>query len=312
MPVPAEYLLLFFTFALAAGFTAFVLAPSEEEALIKLRAREVRFRARAATEVEEAALAEPLLRRLLGPGLARVKEALLKRTPQGTRAWLRARLREAGDPLDLGSFLALRLYAALAGLAGAWLLLLPRLATGLGWLPVLLLGGAAAYAASSLPSFWLGRLISRRKQAIRRSLPEVLDLLCVSVEAGLGLDGAIQQVAERYHGPLADELAYCLKEMNLGKTREEAWRNLAQRVNLADLNLVVSAIVQAERLGASLATVLRVQADDLRERRRQRAEEQARQVPVKLLFPLVFFIFPAVFVVILGPAVIQIIGSLGR
>lgn len=310
--VPASYLLLFFAFALAASLTAFVLAPSEEAAAIKLRAREIRFQARPATAAEEESLRRPLRERLLGPLLRRVQDALLRRTPQGTRAWLRARLREAGDPLDLGSFLALRLYAALAGLALALLALRARLAGGPGWPAALVLVGTAAYSASAVPSFWLGRVINRRKAAIRRSLPEVLDLLCVSVEAGLGLDGAVQQVAERYHGPLAEELAYCLREINLGKPREEAWRNLAQRVNLPDLNLVVSALVQAERLGASLTAVLRVQADDLRERRRQRAEEQARQVPIKLLVPLVFFIFPAVFVVILGPAVIQVLATLGR
>lgn len=310
--VGSEPLLLFFTFAVTASLAAWLLAPSEEAALIRLRAREVRFSSRPSDAVEEAALDEPLLKRLLGPSLARLQEILLRRTPQGTRAALRARLREAGDPLEPGAFLALRFYAGLAALALVALMSAPRLLSGSGGVPALVLGGLAAYAGSMAPSFWLGRRITRRKQEIRRSLPEVIDLLCVSVEAGLGLEGAIQKVAERYTGPLAQELGYCLNEMNLGKTREEAWRNLAQRANLPDLSVVVSAIVQAERLGASLSTVLRVQAADLRERRRQRAEEQARQVPIKLLFPLVFFIFPALFVVILGPAILQILDMFSR
>lgn len=310
--VASQTLLLFFTFAVTASLVAYLLAPSEEAALIRLRAREVRFASRPSHAVEAAALDEPLLKRLLGPSMARLQEILLRRTPQGTRAALRARLREAGDPLDAGAFLALRFYAALASLALVFLMFAPRLLGGEGGVLPLALAGVAAYAGSMAPAFWLGRLITRRKLEIRRSLPEVIDLLCVSVEAGLGLEGAIQKVAERYTGPLAQELGYCLNEMNLGKTREEAWRNLAQRANLPDLSIVVSAIVQAERLGASLSTVLRVQAADLRERRRQRAEEQARQVPIKLLFPLVFFIFPALFVVILGPAILQILDMFSR
>ncbi len=308
----SEALLLFFTFAVAASAAAYVLAPSEEAALIKMRAREVRFASRPENALEEAALDEPLLRRLLGPSMHRIQESLLRRTPQGTRAALRARLREAGDPVEPGAFLALRFYAGLAALALVGLMFAPKLLSGEGGFSALALGGVAAYTGSMVPSFWLGRLITRRKAEIRKSLPEVIDLLCVSVEAGLGLEGAIQKVAERYTGPLAQELGYCLNEMNLGKTREEAWRNLSQRVNLPDLSIVVSAIVQAERLGASLNSVLRVQAEDLRQRRRQRAEEQARQVPIKLLFPLVFFIFPALFVVILGPAIIQILDMFSR
>lgn len=310
--VASGTLLLFFTFAVTASLAAWLLAPSEEAALIRLRAREVSFSSRPPGALEEAALDEPLLKRLLGPTMARVQATLLRRTPQGTRAALRARLREAGDPLDPGAFLALRLYAALASLALVLLMVSPRLLGGGGGVLPLALAGGAAYAGSMVPAFWLGRVVTRRKAEIRKSLPEVIDLLCVSVEAGLGLEGAIQKVAERYAGPLAQELGYCLNEMNLGKTREEAWRNLAQRVNLPDLSAVVSAIVQAERLGASLSTVLRVQAADLRERRRQRAEEQARQVPIKLLFPLVFFIFPALFVVILGPAILQILDMFSR
>lgn len=304
------YVLVFLSFALAASVAAWILAPSEEAALVRLRAREVRFAGRPANAVEEDALSQPMLQRLCGPLVIRLQQMLLRLTPHGFQEQMRARLREAGDPLGPGSFLAIRFYSGALAFALAGLSLGPRLADRGGWLAALGFLTLTAYLGSALPSFWVGRLASLRKKAIQRSLPEVLDLLCVSIEAGLGLEGAIQKVAERYDGPLARELAYSLKEMNLGKPREEAWRNLAQRVNLPDLNAVVSAVIQAERLGVSVSTVLRVQAQDLRERRRQRAEEHARQVPIKLMFPLILFVFPAVFVIILGPAAIQLISVL--
>lgn len=306
----AGYVLVFFSFALAASVAAWLVAPSEEAALIRLRARELRFAGRPPATVEEDGLSQPMLQRLFGPSVTRLQHVLLRLTPHGLRDQLRAKLREAGDPLSPGSFLAIRLYAGILASVLMGLSMGPRLAGRGGWPAALAFFALAAYLGSALPSFWVGRLASQRKQVIRRSLPEVLDLLCVSIEAGLGLEGAIQKVAERYDGPLARELAYSLKEINLGKPREDAWRSLAQRVNLPDVNAVVSAIVQAERLGASVSTVLRVQTQDLRERRRQRAEEHARQVPIKLLFPLVLFVFPAVFVIILGPAAIQLISVL--
>lgn len=214
--------------------------------------------------------------------------------------------------MDAAAFLTLRLLSALGG--GAilgWLFFFGPSASPLAPGARLVLWVLGAVAASSLPVFWLGRRIASRKGEIQQALPEALDLLCVAVEAGLGLDGAVQKLSERMPGPLTEELARTLREINLGHSREEAWRNLAVRVNLPDLQMVTSAIVQAERLGTSLAQVLRVQAAEMRTQRRQRAEERARQVPIKLLFPLVFFIFPAIFVVLLGPAVLYFLKVLG-
>ncbi len=306
------YIIVLLVFAGAASLAAYVLAPNEEQVLMRMRVRELRLAATDPDAVVDAELSQPLTRRLLAPMAENLHRALLGRTPQGMRDAIRARLREAGDPMGVGSYLALRLYAA--ALVGLVLILLagPSLSRQWGWPGTLALGFFGGYSASVIPSFWLGRVIAARKKAIQDALPDVLDLLCVSVEAGLGLDGAIQKVTERLPGPLADELGHTLKEVNLGKTREEAWRNLAARANVPDLNVVVSALLQAEKLGASISTVLRVQAEDMRERRRQRAEEKARQIPIKLLFPLIFFVFPALFVVILGPGAIQIMRTIMR
>lgn len=291
----------------ASSLAAYILAPTEEQAVTLLRVRELRLAAADPDTLVEAELSQPLTQRLLAPLAGNLHRYLLSRTPAGMKESLQARLREAGDPVDIGTFLAMRLYSA--GIAFALFMLLLGFSMGRqrGWVAALAMAAVAAYTASILPNFWLGRVIATRKKAIQTALPDVLDLLCISVEAGLGLDGAVQRVTERMPGPLADELAHTLKETNLGKTREEAWRDLAARVNVPDLNVVVSAILQAEKLGAKISTVLRVQSTDMRERRRQRADEKARQIPIKLLFPLIFFVFPALFVVILGPAAIQIV-----
>lgn len=307
-----DQLLVLTVFAATAAAVAYWLAPSEEEAVLRLRVREIRLLSEGQKpRAEDAELNRPLMERLFGPTLERLHRALERRTPQGTVAAARARLREAGDPVDLGTFLALRLLAGIGGFLAVLLLLTPA-AGGRGWPGSLAMATAAGYAGSALPGFWLGRVVTRRKEAIQRSLPEVLDLLCIAVEAGLGLDGAILRVAERHISPFAQELGHCVKEINLGQPREKAWRNLAERVNVPDVNVVVAAVIQAEKLGASLGQVLRIQADEMRERRRQRAEERARQVPIKLLFPLVMFIFPALFVVLLGPAAIQFFNAMMR
>lgn len=308
-----DVLLLFMIFASVAAVMSYTLAPSEEEAVVKLRAREVRLAAQAQDLVEEAELNRPFFERVLAPVLGSLHKAILRRTPQGTRDYMRVRLREAGDPIDLGSFMALRFYASAAVFIFLFGVVGPRLAgQGWGWPLILILSLGGAYAGSSMPGFWLGRVTGARKKEIGKVLPDVLDLMCVSVEAGLGLDGAIQKVVERQSNALSREFAYSLREMNLGRPREQAWRNLAERVNVSDLNVVVAAILQAEKLGSSITQVLRVQAGAMREKRRQRAEEKARQVPVKLVFPLVMFIFPSIFVVLLGPVVIQIIKTFTR
>ena len=157
----------------------------------------------------------------------------------------------------------------------------------------------------------LQRTVSERQAGIRRVLPDTLDLLTVSVEAGLGLDGAMQKVVEKLRSPLSDEMVRALQEMRIGKLRVEALRNMAKRARVQELTTFVAAICQADQLGVSIAHVLKVQSDTLRTVRSQKAREAASKLPVKMLFPLVFCIFPALFVIILAPGVINIARAFG-
>lgn len=154
------------------------------------------------------------------------------------------------------------------------------------------------------PLVILRRAAAHRAKRIEKNLPYCLDLLVVSSEAGLGFDGAVQRVVQRTSGPLSEEFDRVLQDMRMGKTRQEAWLGLKERTNVPELSSFVNAVIQASQLGLSLSNVLRVQSDSVRQKRRERAEVQARKMTVKILLPLIFFIFPALFIVILGPVVI--------
>lgn len=160
-----------------------------------------------------------------------------------------------------------------------------------------------------LPRMWLQNKVKQRQKRILKALPDALDLITTSVEAGLGIDAAFARVAEKVQGPIAFEFRRILREMSLGRSRRDALLDFSHRVELEDVTIFINAVVQAEHTGVSLGQVLRIQSDQLRTRRRQRAEAAAYKAPVKMVIPLVLFIFPAMFIVILGPAAIQIAKS---
>lgn len=157
-----------------------------------------------------------------------------------------------------------------------------------------------------LPNFFLQSSEKKRKALILKSLPDILDLLSVSVEAGLGFDQAIQKVTEKMSGPLSEEFEKTLQEINMGKQRREALRDMANRIDVDDVTVFLSSIIQADQLGVSISNVLRLQSQQGRTNRRLRAEEKAQKIPIKMLIPLVLFVFPAILIVLLGPAVIQV------
>ena len=160
------------------------------------------------------------------------------------------------------------------------------------------------------PEFWLGRKVKARQKAILLMIPDALDLLTISVRAGLGFDAALGKVVEKLQGPLTDEFRRALAEVRVGKARRDALRDIVPRTEVVPLTNFIGAIIQAEQLGVSISKVLQVQSEQLRIERRQRAEEMAAKAPIKMLFPLVGCIFPSLFIVILGPAIILIVTNL--
>ena len=222
---------------------------------------------------------------------------------------MRRRLESAGNPFGLTpvEFNALKAVSLIGWtLAGIGLITITQLPAVRQLLVVVVF----AIIGMLAPERWLSAKVAWRKEQVLRALPNMIDLLNVSIEAGLGFDGAIARIVERTTGPLADELRRALQEMRMGKSRTEALRAVADRTNVTELGGFVAAIYQAEELGASMTKVLRSQGDMMRSRRRARAREIAAKLPVKMLFPLIFFIFPSIFIVVLGPAVIQLSKSM--
>lgn len=253
-------------------------------------------------------LALPFSQRVVRPALDTALRSLAALLPRAMQDRARQRLLQAGVALDPARFVGIQLTLAAAGALAGLLVGLPSLLAR-QWLLPAVQAGALAAAGWRLPLAWLERRVQARRRALERSLPDVMDLLAVSVEAGLGFDGAVQKVAEKFQEPVAGEFREYLKQVRLGRPRADALRALAERSGSPDLQTFAAAVIQADQLGVSLVKVLTAQADALRVRRRQRAEERAMQLPLKLLFPLIVFIFPTLFIVILGPVAIALLTS---
>lgn len=256
--------------------------------------------------LEEAELSQPFSDRVVRPALTTLLQTLGRLTPQRNLQELRHRLEVAGRPFGwtVVSFLGLRLLSALLLAALVFFLLL---FSDLTLVRRLLLTAAVGALGYFLPILWLNWYTRRRQSALVRALPDGLDMLNICVGAGLGFDAALTKVGEQWQTPLSEEFNRVVAEIRLGKTRRRALVDLARRTEVPEIENFVATIVQADQLGVSIARVLRTQAEQMRIFRRQRAEEQARQATIKLLFPLVFMIFPAMLAVLLGPAVPQII-----
>ena len=246
--------------------------------------------------------------RVVSPLVQRMAATVLRLNPKTTVETTAARLLSAGlaNRVSPSAFLAAKGAAALAGAIFGFALGSTGGAVG-GFL-LALAGTGAGFIA---PEVLVSTRIRSRREAVKSDLPDTLDLLAVSVEAGLGFAGAIAKVTEHMDGALAEELALVLGEMRVGESRSEALKKLAERVPAPEVAAFVRSIIQADQLGISLGRILRVQAADSRLRRQAAAEERAMKAPIKMLFPTVLFIFPAMFLVVLGPAVLSIEKALG-
>jgi tight adherence protein C len=270
---------------------------------------EARLRGRLQTFVDGAAVAPERggagrlpLRVRLAPALGWLAGRLRDRLPARSTERMRANLAAAGYTAggDLTNFLAAKALLAVL-LAVPWPFLLVAEVAPVG--QALLLTAIFAVVGFYLPGIWLGGRIKARRRQIARSLPDALDLLSICVSAGLGFDGALLEVVQRWRNPLTEELAAAQRDMRLGQSRREALRALADRTGVPDVSGFVSVVVQADELGTPLREALRAQSEQMRLQRRQQAEERARQATIKMLIPMVLFIFPAIFIVLIGPAI---------
>jgi tight adherence protein C len=259
--------------------------------------------------LEEFELDQPFFERAIRPIVKRLARAGRRGEQGGLIARTDAKLEKAGYPGGLrgADWVGVKLLAAIAFAIVGFLLglLLGGLTGGLFFA---LVGAGVGYMG---PEFWLGRKIRSRSLEMLLQLPDALDLLTISVEAGLGFDAALAKVVEKMEGPLVDEFRQALAEIRMGRSRRDALRDVAKRADSQPVNNFIGAIVQAEQLGVPIAKVLQIQSNQLRIERRQRAEEAAAKAPVKMLFPMVGCIFPTIFIVILGPAIITVMKGPG-
>ncbi|MFZ5967149.1 MAG: type II secretion system F family protein [Bacillota bacterium] len=247
---------------------------------------------------------EPFLKRIFYPFFYEIKRSFKRKISDEKEAKIEMKLLQAGNPQGM-SPVDFRLFQM------ALLLLLPTLLGILSFFLKKHVGVTLLFILIGItggviiPHYYLSSRIKKRSHQALRELPDVVDLLTVSLEAGLGFDAALSKLISKKDGILVSEFHRCLEEIRLGKTRREALAGVRDRVLVDPLNVLISSIIQAEKLGISMVHILRIQSHEVRQQRKQRAEEEAMKAPIKMLFPLILFIFPSLFIVLLGPAVIQ-------
>ncbi len=252
--------------------------------------------------LEELEFEQPISERFFRPILQQLSRLVSRNTPSNVMDNAQKRLLHGGNPnnLTVADFMGLKgLVAALLAALGVVIGFLG----GTGPLFAVVLVVVLGAIGFLLPDFWLGGKVRQRRHNLLRALPDAIDLLSISVEAGLGFDAALARLVEKTQNELSYEFSRVIAEMRIGVPRREALRALAERTGIQELGIFVTAIIQAEQLGASITSVLHVQSNEMRIRRRQRAEVLAHQAPIKMLFPMAFLIFPPMFVVILGPSI---------
>jgi tight adherence protein C len=268
------------------------------------------FRSRTATVVEgETDLTVPFADRVLLPGVEALANLATSVLPAKVLANIEKQLMRAGSPMTLNAYVMFWIVSVsfmsglvLFSVVVVWGTIGPPQAAAA------LLFGAIGW---QVPVTWLKGRVRRRQNQVQKALPDALDLVTTCVEAGLGLDAALARVAQKSSGPLSEEISRTLRDVAMGKLRRDALSEMADRLDVDELTSFVNAVIQAEQLGVGISQVLKVQSEQMRMRRRQRAEKTAHEAPIKMIFPLVLFIFPAFMLVILGPAIIRIASSFG-
>jgi tight adherence protein C len=260
--------------------------------------------------LEEIELSQPFSERVVVPIIRRIGEISARFTPQKAIQDTARKMELAGNPwpIDAATFLAIRfiLGVVVGGFVTAMVLISPSPKPSDNAMYI----AGATLGGFFLPHLMLTRKITARQTEIRKAMPDALDLLTICVEAGLGFDAAMSKVSEKWDNQLALAFARTIREIQLGKVRREALRNMADRLGIAEVSSFVAAIIQSEQLGVSMAKILRIQSDQMRVKRRQFAEELAHQAPVKMVIPMAFLMFPTIMIIVLTPAALQIMTSL--
>ena len=261
-------------------------------------------------DLEKLEMSQPFTERVIYPLARSLGELAIRFTPQNARTSIAKRLELAGNPGKLDPTLFLSLQFILMAIFGIGIFAVANLGSN-GW-PIgrtILFALIFGVLGFFFPSLWLKSKIDRRQLDIRRAMPDALDLLTICVEAGLGFDAAMAKVSEKWETELSLAFARVIREIQLGKVRREALRDMADRVGVGDLSSFVAAVIQSEQLGVSLAKVLRIQSDQMRIKRRQLAEEEAHKAPLKMLIPMTLLIFPSLIIVLMAPAAFQMLSS---
>lgn len=262
--------------------------------------------------LEDIELEQPFMERVVIPIIKRMGELSARFTPEKLLQETALKLELAGNPgrIDASTFLATRFIGA--AVFGGLLLLISNLPQ-VDWPSgrILLVVSIFTLLGFFFPQLWLGSRISRRQNEVRKALPDALDLLTICVEAGLGFEAAMSKVADKWENELSLMFGRCIREIQLGKTQREALRDMADRIGLPELTSFVAAVIQSQLLGVSMAKVLRIQSDQMRLKRRQRAEEEAHKAPVKMIIPMALLTFPSIMIILMAPAGFQIAGAFG-
>jgi tight adherence protein C len=262
--------------------------------------------------LEDIELQQPFMERVVIPVIRKIGDLSVRFTPQKLLEETTRKLELAGNPgnIDASTFLATRFIGA--GLFGGLFLLVSSLPT-VEWSfgRVLLTIIIFATIGFFFPQLWLQSRINSRQHQVRKAMPDALDLLTICVEAGLGFDASMAKVSEKWENELSILFGRCIREVQLGKTQREALRDMADRIGLPELTSFVAAVIQSQMLGVSLAKVLRIQSDQMRMKRRQRAEEEAHKAPVKMIIPMALLTFPSIMIILMAPAAFQIAGAFG-
>ena len=251
------------------------------------------------TSLQELEMSRSLSQRVITPLLQRAVAAILSRTPGERQRQMRVLMAAAGRPMNtsVAAMIAAKFVAAAVGAAGGF-----GLATAMNvQFPVSLLGLAVGVLGWMLPDLWLKQKASQRRDLFDYSIPDTLDLLTICLDAGLAFDAALREVSEKVTGPMSEELTQTMSEMRYGRPRKDALQDMAARMNSTDWTDFVNALILSQQLGAPMTDTVVIQADEIRRRRRQRAEEKAAQASLKMLFPMIGCIFPTLFIVLMGP-----------